>query len=74
MECGEHDSNLRRHSYDVERLDEIISRLDSLETGLGRVLPQEWGRQESNLRRLSQTVYSRRPLTTWILPRVVVRF
>ena len=37
----------------------------------GRIVLNEfrWGRQESNLRRQCLTVYSRRPLTSWILPR-----
>ena len=34
----------------------------------------EWGRQDSNLRRQSLTLYRRRPLTAWILPRPGRRF
>ena len=34
----------------------------------------EWGRQDSNLRRQSRTIYSRHPLTAWILPRCRLRF
>lgn len=51
----------------LSELSLVVGRLH----GLGRC---EWGRQESNLRRQSLTVYSRRPLTSWILPRARRRF
>ena len=61
-----------RNRHPPPLVDHRLAALPGLSLVVGRLHGRgrcEWGRQESNLRRQSLTVYSRRPLTSWILPR-----
>jgi hypothetical protein len=66
------DARLLRKRHSSLLIDETLPALPSRPLVLGWLKAgarPKWGRQDSNLRRLSRTIYSRHPLTAWILPR-----